>query len=59
MKDVAQSQIQLPNNFKFLTKNRHIDRDFDVEIKLKEPEATKVIQDLVGGAAGHGGAAGL
>lgn len=42
------NEFKLPNEFKFLTKNRHVDRDFDVAIKLKEADASKVMEDLKG-----------
>ena len=48
MKDKAQSQVTLPNDFKFLVKNRHVDRDFDVIIKLKEADSVKILEDLKG-----------
>lgn len=48
MKDSASNQISLPNDFKFLVKNRHVDRDFDVVIKLKEADSAKVMEDLKG-----------
>lgn len=38
----------MPNDFKFLVKNRHVDRDFDVVVKLKEADAAKVVEDLKG-----------
>lgn len=48
MKDMALTQVTLPDDFKFLVKNRHIDRDFDVVVKLKEADSAKVLEDLKG-----------
>ena len=48
MQDMAVTQVNLPNDFKFLVKNRHVDRDFDVVIKFKEPDSVKALEDLKG-----------
>ena len=45
------AQFKLPNDFKFLVKNRHVDRDFDVVIKLKEADSVKIMDDLKGSSA--------
>lgn len=38
----------MPNDFKFLVRNRHVDRDFDAVIRLKEADSAKIMEDLKG-----------
>ena len=49
----SQQQFKLPNDFKFLVKNRHIDRDFDVIIKLKEADQSRILDNLKGQGASN------